>query len=295
MSKLADRIKRGIRLATAVRHSRKASSGNDHAIGTLRKCNDSAPSFQSGFSNHRASFASLMVPPLPRILLVDDETDILELLSGAFDKAGGFRISTASDGRTALAQTRREMPSLVILDLFLPGLPGLEFLKTLKSDPLARAIPVVILTAKVDEVDRLLGFELGAADYVTKPFSPREVVLRVKAILNREGRSLSDHKVRAGDIQMDILRHAVHVADKAVHLTAVEFKLLTKLMESPGRVLERDHLLNCVWGYERSVDTRTVDTHIRRLRAKLGSSSDMIESIRGFGYRLNDSPQEASR
>ena len=235
-----------------------------------------------------------MALPLPHILLVDDETDILELLSRAFDKAGGFRVSTAGDGRSALAQTRREIPSLVVLDLSLPGLPGLEFLKTLKSDPLTRAIPVVLLTAKVEEVDRLLGFELGAADYVTKPFSPREVVLRAKAILNREGRSLPDHKVRAGNIQVDVLRHAVLIADKAVHLTAVEFKLLTKLLESPGQVLERDYLLNCVWGYERSVDTRTVDTHIRRLRAKLGSSSDMIESVRGFGYRLNDPPKEAS-
>ena len=233
-----------------------------------------------------------MASPLPHILLVDDEDDILELLSRAFNKVGGFRISTVGDGRTALLQARRELPSLVVLDLSLPGLPGLELLKTLKFDPLTRTIPVVLLTAKVEEVDRLLGFELGATDYVTKPFSPREVVLRVKAILNREGRSLSDHKVRAGNIQMDVLRHAVYVADEAVHLTAVEFKLLAKLMESPGRVLERDYLLNCVWGYERSVDTRTVDTHIRRLRAKLGSSSGMIESIRGFGYRLNDSPKE---
>ena len=164
----------------------------------------------------------------------------------------------------------------------------------MKSDPLTRSIPVVILTSRADEVDRLLGFELGATDYVTKPFSPREVVMRARAILNRDGRSLSDYKIRAGNIQVDVLRHAVYVADKAVHLTAVEFKLLTKLMESPGRVLERDYLLNCVWGYERSVDTRTVDTHIRRLRAKLGSASDMIESVRGFGYRLNDPPQDPS-
>lgn len=233
-----------------------------------------------------------MASPLPHVLIVDDEKDILELLSHAFDKAGGFRISTAGDGRAALLQTRRELPALIILDLLLPGLSGLDFLKTLKLDPLTRAIPVVVLTAKVDEVDRLLGFELGASDYVTKPFSPREVVLRAKAILNREGRNPSEYKVRAGNIEVDVLRHAVHVAGIAVHLTAVEFKLLTKLLESSGRVLERDYLLNCVWGYDRSVDTRTVDTHIRRLRAKLGSSSDMIESIRGFGYRLNDPSQK---
>ena len=232
--------------------------------------------------------------PAPHVLLVDDERDILDLLLHAFEKAGGFRLSTAGDGRTALLQTRRELPSLIVLDLLLPGLSGLEFLKTLKFDPLTRTVPVLILTAKADEVDRLLGFELGAADYVVKPFSPREVVLRAKAILNREGRSLSDYKVRAGNIQVDVLRHAVHVADKEVHLTAVEFKLLTKLMESVGQVLERDYLLSCVWGYDRSVDTRTVDTHIRRLRAKLGSSSDMIESVRGFGYRLNESPRRVS-
>lgn len=229
------------------------------------------------------------MPSLPHVLLVDDEEDIVELLSHAFGKAGGFRISTAGDGRTALLQTRREIPSLIVLDLSLPGLSGLEFLKILKSDPLTRTIPVVILTAKAEEVDRLLGFELGATDYVTKPFSPREVVLRVKAILQREGRSMSDYKIRVGNIQVDVLRHAVHVAEKAVHLTAVEFKLLTKLMESTGCVLERGYLLNCVWGYEGPVDTRTVDTHIRRLRAKLGSSSDMIEAVRGFGYRLNES------
>ena len=235
-----------------------------------------------------------MTSPLPHVLLVDGEKEILELLARTFDKMGGFRISMAGDGRTALLQTRRELPSLVILDPLLSGLPGFEFLKTLKFDPLTRAIPVVILTAKADEVDRLLGFELGAADYVTKPFSPREVVLRAKAILSREGPRRSDYKVRAGNIEVDVLRHAVHVADKAVHLTAVEFKLLTKLMESSGRVLERDHLLNCVWGYERPVDTRTVDTHIRRLRAKLGGSSGMIEAVRGFGYRLNDSPQKVA-
>ena len=235
-----------------------------------------------------------MVPPLPHVLLADDEKDILDLLARAFEKAGGFRVTTVDDGRAALLQTRRELPSLVVLDLHLPELPGLELLKTLKFDPLTRAIPVVILTAKADEVDRLLGFELGATDYVTKPFSPREVVLRVKSILNREGRNVSDYKVRIGNIQVDVLRHTVRVADKAVNLTAVEFKLLAKLMESPGQVLERDHLLKCVWGYDRSVETRTVDTHIRRLRAKLGGSSDMIESVRGFGYRLCDSPPDAA-
>lgn len=235
-----------------------------------------------------------MTLPLPHVLLVDDEEDILDLLSHAFKKAGGFRISTAGDGHAAILQIRREIPLLIVLDLFLPNLPGLEVLKILKSDPLTRAIPVIILTAKAEEVDRLLGFELGATDYVTKPFSPREVVLRVKAILNREGHSPSDYKVRAGNIHVDVLRHSVHVADKAVHLTAVEFKLLTKLMESAGQVLERDRLLSCVWGYEGPVDTRTVDTHIRRLRAKLGSSRDMIECVRGFGYRLNDSPRKTS-
>ena len=194
---------------------------------------------------------------------------------------------------SAPLQTCREMPSLVTVDLLLPGLLGLALLKALKFDPQTRDLPVVILASRSDEVDRVLGFELGAADHVTKPCSPREVVLRVKAILHREGHNPSDHKVQAGNIRVDVSRHAVHVAGREVHLTAVEFKLLTRLMESPGQVLERDHLLNCVWGYERSVNTRTVDTHVRRLRAKLGNSCDMIETIRGFGYRLSDSPQEA--
>ena len=278
----------------AASHARKIPPSNECVVRTLRKRDILATPARPGAVYNHATVPPLMASPLPHVLIVDDERDILELLSHAFDKAGGFRVSLAGNGRAALLQARRELPSLVVLDLLLPGLSGLEFLKTLKLDPLTRAIPVVILTSKTDEVDRLLGFELGATDYVTKPFSPREVVLRVKAILNREGSSLADYKVRVGHIEVDVLRHAVHVADKAVHLTAVEFKLLTKLMESSGRVLERDYLLSCVWGYDGPVDTRTVDTHIRRLRAKLGSSSDMIESVRGFGYRLNDSPQKTS-
>jgi len=223
-----------------------------------------------------------------RILIVEDEGDVLDLLTLTLRKAGGFSILTAADGATGLQKARLEKPAFIILDLMLPKMPGLELCKVLKSDPATSRIPIMMLTAKAEEIDRIVGLEFGADDYVTKPFSPREVTLRIKAILRRgEPKSDGDH-ITAGPIQIDPARHEVSVNGKAVALTMLEFKLLRTLIERRGRVQARDRLLNDVWGYESAIDTRTVDTHVRRLRKKLGKAADAIESVRGFGYRLRE-------
>jgi two-component system, OmpR family, phosphate regulon response regulator PhoB len=220
-----------------------------------------------------------------KILIVEDETDVVDLLALNLRKAG-FKISSAADGASGLEKTRVDKPDFVILDLMLPKMPGLEVCKILKSDPITRAIPILMLTAKAEEIDRIVGLEFGADDYVVKPFSPREVVLRIQAILRR-GEAV-DESFKAGPISVDPARHQVHVSGRSVHLTSLEFKLLRALMHRRGRVLERDRLLNEVWGYESVIDTRTVDTHVRRLREKLGKAGDMIETVRGFGYRLRE-------
>jgi two-component system phosphate regulon response regulator PhoB len=182
---------------------------------------------------------------------------------------------------------RSGCPDLIILDLMLPEMHGLEVCKALKVDPQTKGIPVIMLTAKAEEVDRIVGFELGADDYVTKPFSPRELVLRVQSVLRRElGKPVETDIITLGGIVLDRTRHQVAVKGKPVELTATEFKLLATLMERRGRMQSRDVLLNDVWGYESAIDTRTVDTHVRRLREKLGKHADCIETIRGFGYRM---------
>jgi two-component system phosphate regulon response regulator PhoB len=189
-----------------------------------------------------------------------------------------------------LRLAREEAPGLIILDLMLPKMPGLEVCKVLKTDAATRQIPVLMLTAKAEEIDRIVGLEFGADDYVTKPFSPRELVLRVSAILRRgKGETGGDEKkLTIGPITLDPSRHRVEVGGRAVALTSVEFKLLSMLMRRQGRVQERDRLLNEVWGYESVIDTRTVDTHVRRLRKKLGKAADAIETVRGFGYRIRE-------
>ena len=223
-----------------------------------------------------------------RILIVEDERDVLDLLMLTLRKAGGFSILTATDGATGLQKARLEKPAFIILDLMLPKMPGLELCKVLKSDPATSRIPIMMLTAKAEEIDRIVGLEFGADDYVTKPFSPREVTLRIKAILRRGEPKWDGDHLRAGPIQIDPARHEVSVNGKAVTLTMLEFKLLRTLIERRGRVQARDRLLNDVWGYESVIDTRTVDTHVRRLRKKLGKAADAIESVRGFGYRLRE-------
>jgi len=221
-----------------------------------------------------------------KILVAEDEIDVLNLVAANL-KSAGYTVLKAEDGESALEQARHAIPALIVLDLMLPGLSGLEVCKTLKSEAPTRLIPIIMLTAKAEEVDRIVGLELGADDYITKPFSPRELVLRVKSVLRRAS-SPSDTSdiIKLGDIQVDRSRYEVMVRGKPIDFTATEFKLLTLLMERRGRVQSRDSLLNDVWGYESIIDTRTVDTHIRRLREKLGKSADCIETVRGFGYRI---------
>ena len=222
------------------------------------------------------------------ILIVDDEQDVLDLLVYNLQKAG-FRTVTARDGATALQKARDQHPALIVLDLMLPQLDGTEVCKQLKTDSKTASTPIIMLTAKAEEVDRVVGLELWADDYLTKPFSPRELVLRVKTILRRAtGKVAPAEVLKSGDLSVDIAKHEATVKGKALELTATEFKLLVTLMERRGRVQTRDRLLADVWGYEGDIDTRTVDTHVRRLREKLGSAAEYIETVRGVGYRFAD-------
>ncbi|MGA2222138.1 MAG: winged helix-turn-helix domain-containing protein [Verrucomicrobiia bacterium] len=222
------------------------------------------------------------------VLIVDDEQDVVDLLVYNLQKAG-YKTATARDGVTALQKARDGFPSLIILDLMLPQVEGTEVCKQLRADPKTASIPILMLTAKAEEVDRIVGLELGADDYVTKPFSPREVVLRVKKILSRaQGKGAPTEVLKCGDLIVDIAKHEAALKGNAIELTATEFKLLAMLMERRGRVQTRDRLLTDVWGYEGDVDTRTVDTHVRRLRDKLGKAADYIETVRGVGYRFSD-------
>src|ERR1700737_4089254 len=190
------------------------------------------------------------VVPSKRILIVEDEKDVVDLLTLNLRKAGGFVLSTAPDGAAGLAKARAEKPDFIILDLMLPRMPGLEVCKILKSEPATRHIPILMLTARAEEIDRIVGLEFGADDYVTKPFSPREVVLRIRAILRRGETGSEPERITAGGIAIDPARHHVSVDGKVVHLTSIEFKLLQTLVLRRGRVQPRDRLLNEVWGYE---------------------------------------------
>ena len=228
-------------------------------------------------------------PANKRILVADDEPDVLQLVASNLKNAG-YNVLKAVDGPSALEQARQTAPALIVLDLMLPEMSGLEVCKVLKREPATNRIPVIMLTAKAEEVDRIVGLELGADDYMTKPFSPRELVLRVKSVLRRAAShaEMAEHLV-LGEIQIDRTRHEVTIAGKGMDFTATEFKLLALLIERRGRVQDRDTLLNDVWGYETAIDTRTVDTHIRRLREKLGKYCSCIETVRGFGYRVMES------
>lgn len=222
------------------------------------------------------------------VLLVDDERDLLSLLDFNL-RASGFETLLATTGEQALAQLRRRVPDLVLLDVMLPDVSGTEVCRQIKSDPRTRHVPVVMLTAKGDEVDRVVGFELGADDYVTKPFSVRELVLRLKAVLRRSGARSSERPPESvGPIRVDVDAHRAYVDGAEVVLTPLEFKLLTTLMSRLGRVQSREQLLENVWEMSSEVETRTVDTHVKRLREKLGSGRDLLETVRGIGYRLVD-------
>jgi two-component system phosphate regulon response regulator PhoB len=228
-----------------------------------------------------------------KILVVEDEADVVDILVINL-RAAGFRVITAEDGATALAKVRTESPALIILDLMLPKMSGLEVCRVLKSDPATRHIPTIMLTAKAEDVDRIVGLELGADDYVTKPFSPRELILRVNRSLRRgEDKPPGAEKLAIGQLMLDHGRHEVTVKGAPVELTATEFRLLALLMERRGRVQARDRLLNDVWGYETAIDTRTVDTHVRRLREKLGELAHYVETVRGVGYRISETEPAA--
>jgi two-component system phosphate regulon response regulator PhoB len=220
------------------------------------------------------------------ILVVDDEPDLLELVRFNLDRAG-FRVETAASGEEGLARLRRSTPDLLVLDLMLPDIPGEEVCRRVRANPSLAGLPVIMLTAKSEEVDRVVGFELGADDYVTKPFSPRELVLRVKALLRRSYEAAaSSAPLERGALYLDPERHRCSVQGQEVELTAKEFQLLEVLMRRPGRVMTREKLLDEVWGSDIAVTARTIDTHLKRLREKLGVAADLIQTVRGLGYRF---------
>lgn len=223
------------------------------------------------------------------ILIVDDEADIIELLDYNLRQAG-YTVVSARDGASAMAAVRRQRPDLIVLDLMLPDVPGTEICRRLRKEPDTESIPILMLTARAGEIDRVVGFEVGADDYVIKPFSPREIVLRVQALLRRARPRAEGEieRLRMGVLEIDVQRHRVLVEDEEIPLTALEFKLLLDLASRRGRVQRRDDLLERVWGYSPGIETRTVDTHVKRLREKLGAARDYIETVRGVGYRMRD-------
>ncbi len=226
---------------------------------------------------------------MARILIVEDEPDLAELLAYNL-RAQGHELEWAATGAAALAKARDFRPDLVLLDLMLPDIGGHEVIRTLKEDPAHARTAVVMVTARGEEEDRVKGLELGADDYVVKPFAVKELVLRVKAVLRRLAQEAPEAAagtvMRAGDLELDPSRHEARSAGKPVTLTALEFRLLRTLLERPGRVQTREVLLADVWGIQAEVMTRTVDTHIKRLREKLGPPGDIIETVRGVGYKL---------
>jgi len=225
---------------------------------------------------------------MKHILVIDDEPDVADLLRINFRARGEFTISAAVDGLTGLQKARDESPLAIILDLMLPGMSGFEVCRILKANEVTQSIPILFLTARADVSDRLRGFEIGAADYVTKPFSPREVVLRVSAIAGQQDGQRGEQKWSGGEISINQTRHEVSVGGRPVRLTAVEFKLLTYLVQTRGEVQSRDQLLSKVWDYSDSMTTRTVDAHVVRLRKKLGQCGDDIETVRTYGYRFRE-------
>jgi two-component system, OmpR family, phosphate regulon response regulator PhoB len=223
------------------------------------------------------------------VLLVEDERDIADLVRYHVEKAG-MRFIHAADGGTALKVARAEQPDVALLDLMLPGLDGLEVCRQLRRETATRHLPIIMLTARGEEVDRVVGLELGADDYVVKPFSPRELLARIRAVLRRVDGAEPPAAGRAvGALHVDEARHAVTVDGRSLDLTAKEFALLTALMRADGRVLSRDQLLETVWGYANAaeVESRTVDVHVRRLRAKLGGEARRIVTVKAVGYRFD--------
>lgn len=225
---------------------------------------------------------------MARVLVTEDSQDIADLIRHFLEKAG-HTVTVTTSGTDGLRHARSERPDLVILDLMLPGLDGLQVCRALRADPATAAIPIIMVTARAEEADRIRGLELGADDYITKPFSPRELAARVAALLRRiERTDQADVRLRYGPLTMDVDRHEVLVDGEAVRLTAKEFLLLRYLLEHRGRVLSRDLLLTDVWGYQYTGGTRTVDVHVRRLREKVPVLGTALTTIKQFGYRLEE-------
>lgn len=227
-----------------------------------------------------------------RILIVEDDKNISKLVKFNLEKAN-YDCTIAVSGEKALEALDDRSADLIILDIMLPGMDGYEICRTIKAKEKLKNIPIIMLTAKGEEVDRIVGLELGADDYIVKPFSPRELVLRVKAILKRgKAESVKKDILVAGDMAVDIPKHKVTVKDKVIELTQMEFKLLVTLMERRSRVQTRDRLLSDVWDMDSSIDTRTIDTHIKRLREKLGKPGSLIETVRGLGYKFKEEDED---
>lgn len=226
------------------------------------------------------------------VLVVDDETDILELVVFNLERQQ-FKVLTADNGITAVQVAKEKIPDLIVLDLMLPGMDGFSVYRELRADPRTNGIPVLMLTAKGEVNDRIAGLELGADDYVTKPFSPRELLLRVRALLKRTRKVTVDASLKSGDFLLERNTLKLFLAGRPVDLTATEFKLLRLLVEANGEVQERDALLREVWGYSDTMLTRTLDTHVKRLREKLGKHAECIQTVRGVGYRFVASPTPA--
>ena len=233
----------------------------------------------------------MTTPTSDRVLVVDDESDIVALVAYHLAKAG-YKVSTASTGADALGLARQERPALIVLDLMLPGMSGYQVLEQLRADATTHDVAVLMLTARREEADRIQGLSLGADDYLTKPFSPQELVLRVGAILRRVSASpVGNDELSVGPIRIDRAAHRVTMDGNDVDLTPTEYKLLVTLAERRGRVQARGHLLETVWEAAPDIQTRTVDMHIQRLRTKLGPAGELIETVRGFGYRIRGGSQ----
>lgn len=221
------------------------------------------------------------------ILIVEDERDLASAMDHALTREG-FRVDTSDSGAAALARIFEDPPDLVLLDLTLPDISGIEVCKLIRGSPATRDLPVVMISARVEEIDRVVGFEVGADDYITKPFSLRELVLRVRAVLRRrEPARTAGDRVRCGRLSVDDSGHRAWLDEQELVLTALEFRLLRAFVGHPGRVFSREELLADVWGMAVGVTTRTVDTHILRLRDKLGPAADQLQTLRGVGYRMS--------
>ena len=262
-----------------------AGAGCPHARGGAKsgKCRARDPLRWRIDTPPRAAYTAAVAAT---ILIVDDEREIRELLRYNLERRG-YQVLTAQDGEEGLARIFATHPDLVLLDLLLPGLNGLEVLRELRQEPSTRDLPVLLLTARGAEMDKLLGFERGADDYITKPFSPREVIARVEAVLRRAKPPRESEALDAGPLKLDHAKREVHFEGSELTLTPREFELLYFLARHPGRVFSRDELLTKVWGYDYRGETRTVDVHVRRLRAKLGiEGARLIATVTGAGYKF---------